>query len=258
MAIDIYNSEMLDGLKGVLQARYEPQFALGNAASTFLMLPKLRALWLHNSISETNVMHDATTQLRALAPGTAPSWGVSGLVPYTRFQRLASQYLTRADENGLDISPNITILTWIKFGVASTGNITGILDKWTTAANNRSYALYKSAGDVITFSISSLGTAVTVVSAVAPAAVYSTANWLFLAGRFTSARNIELFVSGTWYTQATALNVIFNGTAALDMGRFDAANYLEGDLALTALCADAHPDAVVRNAWEQTRAMFGV
>ncbi len=258
MAIDIYNSEMLDGLKGVLQARYEPQFALGNAAGTFMMLPYIRAVWLQSSVNNANNLLDASDQGRTLSPGTAPSWVVNGLVPCVRFTRAGSQFLMRLDEAGLDISPEITVMTWIKFTAASTGNATGILAKWTTLGNFRSYALYKSAANAITFSISSLGTAVTVVSVAAPAAVYTTANWLFLAGRFRVGAAIDLFVSGTWYTQATILAAIFNSTAQLEMGAMNGTDFLDADMSITALCAGALPDAVIRNAWEQTRAMFGV
>lgn len=262
MTVQIRNDQAVDLLAGDYQPRYEPNFALANAASTFMLLPQLRGLWLYSSVDNANSVYDASGQGRTVAPGTAPTFGVDGLIPYAAFSLAGSQYLTRADEAGLDITGAITIITWVKFAAGSTGALTGIVSKWLAAGNQRSFVLNKLATNEILWSTSSLGTAASVANIGDGAANYTTSYWLYVACRFRPAVAMDMFIGNnqTWntYTGATANAAIFNSTTALDIGRYDAANYFDGNLAISALCATNHSDSVIRNAWEQTRAGFGV
>lgn len=261
MTVQIRNDQAMDLWAGDYQPRYEPNFALANAVSTFMMLQNLRGLWLYSSVDNANNVYDASGQGRTVGPGTAPTFGTDGLMPYASFNgAVGSQYLTRVDEAGLDITGGLTIITWVKFAAGSTGANTGLVSKFVAAANQRSYLLYKSNANSLAFVTSVDGIATVTISDAA--ANYTTSYWLYVAGRFTPSTNNDLFVgnNGTLnpYTQPNANATTFNSNSALDIGRYNAANYLAGNIALTALCATNLSDAVIRNAWEQTRAGFGV
>jgi urocanate hydratase len=91
---------------------------------------------------------------------TFPSLGTSGLITYADFERATPNHLTREDEPGLSITGDLTTGAWVYFDFQSTGRVTGIINKWYDVGNQRSYALYKTAGGALTFSVSNNGSTV--------------------------------------------------------------------------------------------------
>ncbi len=254
-------ASLIKALKADFQMRYEPNFAWVNAVSAALLLPELRAFWPGSSFDENNQALDLSGQARTLAnPAVIPATrSTAGLSPYVNFVRANSQYLRRLDEAGLDVTGGLTLFCWAYFDITSMASNVGLLSKWQTTSNDRSYLLYKTNINTPTFNVTSLGTAVSSVG-VAGAAVTSAA-WYFLAGRFTPSVEVALFVNGTWTTNAVGIPAsIFSGAANLLAGAYGGGTptaFLGGRMALFGVCAAAVPNAIVNAYFEQTRALFG-
>ncbi len=256
------NSALFRALRGEFQVRDEPNFAWVNAVGAALLLPELRAFWPGSSFDENNQAFDLSGQGRTLAnPAVVPATrSTAGLAPYVNFVRANSQYLRRLDEAGLDVTGGLTCFCWAYFDVTSMANNVGLLSKWQTTTNDRSYLLYKTNANQPLFNVTSLGTAGSSVS-VAGSAVTSAA-WYFLAGRFTPGVELAIFINGTWVTNAAGIPAaIFSGAANFLAGAYGGGTptaFLGGRMALFGLCAAAVPNAIVNAYFEQTRALFGV
>lgn len=261
--VQIRNPENIALLSADLQLRYEPNFAWVNAISAGLMLPALRAFWPMSSADESGNALDLSGQGRTLSYNGNPAYSAVGLAPFLNLDG-AGDYLSRADEAGLDITGTettvgaalrgLTILGW--FEADAFGAAAGLMGKWA-AAGNRSYLLYKLAADTPRFSVSGDGTAEVAVTA----ASAMTAAWYCIAGRFTPSTELALFVNGVKTTNLAGVPAsIYSGNASFTIGGYDSpvANFLDGRPSLCALCAAALPDCFVNAFYEQTRALYGV
>lgn len=228
-----------------------------NLLRGFMMLPKLRGLWPVASSDENDDLYDYSEQGRRLTNTNTVALDVTGLVSYADFIAANSEYFTRADEAGLDITGNLTWGGWFRFDAPSTGAITGLIGKYG-AAGQRAYMLLKTAANTLHAYVSVDGTAtVNVQSAV----TYAASTWFFIVGRYTPSTELAIFINGTWDTNVVAIPAaIFNSNAALTVGSYSVpvANFLDGQGSLFFLCADALSNAIIEMLFRQSRPLFGV
>ena len=263
------NAEMVELLRPDFQARYEPNFAWVNAVSAFLLLPGLRGFWPMSSISNAGNAYDLSGQGRTLTYTGNPLYNVVGLAPYIDLDG-AGDYLTRADEADLDITGAATVLAtdlrgltmggWFWIDSLAPGADDAFIGKWNTVGDQRSYLLnFTDASNSVSFSVSSLGTAVTVVTVTS--AAITAAAWHFMVGRFDPSTEINVWVDNVEVVNAVGTPAsIYSGTANLNIGAHSngATGLLDGRASLCFLCAAFLPDAHIKQLWEQTRALYGV
>jgi hypothetical protein len=179
----------------------------------------------------------------------------SGLVVYGDFTRAAYTYLSRPDEPGTSITGRLTLGCWCWFDAESTDAATGLMCKWLEAGNLRSYALFKDANNKLTFSVSDDGT--NVYSVDDSAANYATGKWFYVAGRFTPNNELAIFINGTWYLNNIGIPAeIYDGTEALDFGRKNHTDYLDGRECHNFLCGYAVPNTFIEAKYAHSKAMF--
>lgn len=250
--IPLRNNKLVDGLRNEYVTLYSPTTSLGNIVSMSLGIPGLRGYWTLGSQDENGDTYDISGQGRTLTGSADPVLGQTGLIAYSDFTRASSQSYTRADEAGLDITGNLTLGCWVQFDAASTGAYVGMLTKWET--DKKSYALYKSDGDVIYAAVSTDCT--TTFSIGDAAANYATGKWFFVLGRFIPSTELALFVNGTWYSNTTSVPAsICDSAAAFNVGNLNG-SYLDGRMCHAFLSAFALSDTYIEAYYAHTKALF--
>jgi len=241
---------------------------LGEVYGQFQGLPGLRGLWYPGSVDNAGSLYDISGQGRTLSVGAgAPTVNMlnNNLAPYQFYG--GGGVHTRPSEAGLQISGletsiasslrGLTMGGW--FTVNNTGTRYGLMQKYTTGTNQRSYALWVfETGTVPQFYVSSNGTAVTTIgSSVAP---LTAGAWYFIVGRYVPSTSVDIYVNGVKTTNTTTIPAsIFNtSTSPFDIARFDAGSLLVGAMGLGFLCAAALPDTLLTYLFARSRALFGV
>lgn len=259
MPVQKANLEMVNMLSAFFQRRSEPNFAVANAISTYLTLPQLRGFWPYSSVNEAGNAYDLSGQGRILTnTGPAP-FGVAGLAPYASLDG-ATQYFSRADEAGLDVTGALTIGGWVYASALVAASFYTIAAK-SAGAGVRGYTIYigNGANSVLNGQVSVDGTATTMVTT---SYDVTAANWRFIAMRYTPSTELALFdTPGNVLTKTTNVVAIpaasVNNNQALTFGaRSDAATKFNGRLALCWLCAGAVSDLAITNLYQQTKALF--
>jgi hypothetical protein len=182
--------------------------------------------------------------------------GDIGLVVYMNFARNLHCYLSRATEPGLAITGALTFGGWVWFGYKGRGKKTSIMGKWYEGVEERSYVLYKSNTEEITFSISATGS--NALNTVTDYAINSQANkWHYIVCRYTPSEEIALYVDGEWYTNIVDIPAsIHDSTEAFEIGRSNRDNYFEGRMSHMFICAEALENSDIEAMYYHTKAMF--
>jgi len=134
------------------------------------------------------------------------------------FTAASSQYLSAPDTASLDITGAITLAAWVK----SSGSYgtRGIVSKFETATNNRSYALYINASGQLLVALAPNGTALNVRSDTGSTILGT--NWRHVAATFVPSTSVTLYVGGV--AESTTNNSqlipssIYSGAASLWVG----------------------------------------
>lgn len=236
-------------------ASHESGYTMGDAIGCALGFPELRGFWPMSSIDESGNARDLSGQGRTLTNNNASPRAVHrDLIPYVSFNG-TTQYLSRADEAGLDITGALTIMGWMYMT-----NVTGArpwISKYNVTGNQAAYGmLYSSTTTKMEMRVSTDGsTIVTAPSSLAPI----TGAYFFAAGRFTPSTELAMFINNTKDAITAGIPAsIFNSNAAFEIGRINALNLLVGRAALCAVCAAALPDALILHYFNITRTLFGV
>jgi hypothetical protein len=235
--------------------------------SPFLDLPGLVGFWPMSSVQgSTGNAYDLSGQGRTLTYNGNPTYNIyNNLVPYIDLDG-TGDFLSRADEAGLDISGTETIYaSGVRgltmggyFWAVAAGAAQGLISKWNGAGNQRSYLVdIQGDGSAAVF-VSVDGSAIT--SASSGAASVSAAAFHFVVGRFTPSSELAIFLDGVKTTNTTSIPAsIHSGTSALQVGAFNAGmSLLTGRASHCFLCANALPDATVGSLFQRTRGAFGV
>lgn len=233
--------------------RHTSGYSPGDAIATALAFPELRAFWAFSSINEAGAAIDLSGQGRTLTNngGAGRSATASG-VPYAGFNG-SSQYFSRADEAGLDITGGLTIGGWFYPGTLD-ASVRGLIVKWTAAGDQRSYQLYYN-NAATSFGVSSDGSAGTIATANGTAMAVGT--WNFVMGRFFPSTNVAVIVNDVLTANETSIPAsIHSSSAPFEIGR--QAAYFGGFAALCFVCASTLPLAIMHYYFRITRGLFGV
>lgn len=263
MSLDI--ERRLQALERFARAPARPQ---GHPlAASFLALPGLVGFWPLSSVQRSSGgAYDLSGQARALTYNGNPVYNVhNSTTPYIDLDG-TGDYLSRADETDLDIAGTETIyasgLRGLTFGgwfwTDSVSANSTLLAKWNPTGNQRGYILNVLTTFTLEFGISVDGTASVTASSVVGS--HTNSSWWFIACRFTPSTEMKIY-----YNQYTATNTTsipasaFVNTANLTIGaRSDAAQLVDGRAACCFLSANAIPDAIISQLFQQTRGWFGV
>jgi hypothetical protein len=140
------------------------------------------------------------------------------------FTAASSQHLTTPDTASLDITGALTLVAWVK----STGSYgpaaRGILTKYETGTNQRSYALTTNSSGQVFFIVTNNG--ISALNATGSTAVGT--NWRHVAGVYTPSTKLEAFLDGASSGSNTTsiFASLHSGSAPLAVGMvsFSAAN----------------------------------
>lgn len=222
----------------------------------FLLLPELRGLWMASNVNESGNLLDLTGQGRTLTNnGTTTRAVYNNLVPYCDLNG-STQYFSRADEAGLDITGALTICGWNWFDVIA--GSARVLAAKATAAPNIAYALYSSAAGVPSGYVSVDGTNLTIHTL--STVTFSVSRWYFFAITFTPSVELRLLVDQETSANTTSIPAaIANTNAAFSVGAAATpGSYLDGRIPIVALCAAAASQQALTTIFQQTRGYFGV
>lgn len=220
----------------------------------YLHLPELRGFWPASSVDETVTgVRDLSEQGRTLTINGGATRNIyNNVIPYIDLNG-STQYLSRADEAGLDVPGNLMFGGWFWVDTLPGANA-GLIGKYAATGNQRSYLLFLLSSGVIRLVVSGNGTAAVTVDS----AAITTGKWNFVAGRYAPSSEIAIFVNGQKATNTTSIPAtLFNSTAALQIGAFEAANFLDGRAALCFVCATSFSDELTSQLFQRTRGMFG-
>lgn len=226
------------------------------AIARFLALPALRCFWPFTSVTESGSVIDMSGQGRTLTGAGALAFAVMGNGgAYAAFNG-STTYFYRADEAGLDITGQLTLLGWVYAAASKSQILAGKVNTGQT-----SYQVGTTSGNRFQMIVSSNGTALTSVTATTN---YTPNTWYFLAGRYTPSTELALH----WYAANSssdgekAINTtsipasLHNGTAEFRIGANMTGSYLNGRASLVALLSYPLSDAHILELYEGTRALF--
>ena len=273
MAIQQLNAEMVDLLRAYFQDRNEPNFAMRAAVSPFFAFPGLRGLWRAGNRNGVANLVDLSGQSRTLTDNNTVVTGVTGNILTRDNFDGTNQFYSRADEAGLSITGLETHMGptrrglcfgWWCYPDTRPGAVVGLMTKWITATNNRSYMLTINAGNMFAVSISNLGTANDANATWATAIPAVPDRWWFVCADYDPSNYLRLYVGDSlgnfgYVADTTGIPAsIFDGTAPLELGRYNAnnANCFDGKYSVAWLASGLVGESLIRMAWEQTRSFY--
>lgn len=245
----------------------QSQSPMALAIGLYQGLPGLVGFWPMSSVQRsTGSVYDLSEQGRTLSYNGNPTFNLyNGLVPYIDFDG-TGDYLSRADETDLDIlgseaifaSPmrGLTMGGWFWFNTLVASTSYGMMSKYVATGSQISYGLWRrGTGNAIGFAVSNNGSSTVIVDSISPI----TNQWYFAVARYIPSTSLALFVNGSSYLNTTSIpSSIFNSTSPFEIGRIDATLTLAGRASLCFLCANALPDILISEIFQQTRSLFGV
>jgi len=263
----------VNNLQDAIVAMQTARWRMGDMLSKYLALPGLVGFWPMSSVArDSGLVYDLSGQARNLTYAGNPTFNVltptTYAVPYIDFDG-TGDYLTRADENGLDILGSeaifaaavrgLTVGCWAKFDDDTPSAQEYIMTK-SAAAPQISWRLYHTTTGTIGMLISTDGTA-TVAQATTG---LSGAGWVFVAGRFIPSASVDTYlgVGGALEKASNTTSIpaaVFDSTAPLNIsGLNNGTGLMAGLVALPFLCANQLSDEVIGYLYQNTRGLFGV
>lgn len=260
------------GLKLPEQKEIRPAIDL---ISPFLALPGLVGFWPMSSVQRStgNVWCMSSQPLHLVYNGNPTYNYYNEFVPYIDLDGTGDS-LSRADEPDLDILGTETIYAsavrgltfggWCWWDVAGTPGVT--TRPFITKERTTTFAPYEiTMEDAATqrlyarFSDSNAGTNTAQPITSSPVSLQA---WHCVIARFIpgSATGAVLFVDGGYYVASTvAMASLYNSTGNFEIGAgVGAAQFLDGRVSLSFLCANMLSNNLLDSLFQQTRWAFGV
>lgn len=243
------NRQLVDWLSAFFQLRYESSLSWAEACSLFAYLTNLRAFWPMSSVDENGDVYDLSAQGRVLTNNVGVTFGLTRLASYAAFN--GNTWLSRPDENGLDMPTTFTLGGW--FYRSAAGAEHRIMGK-SNIALVQSYHLLFRATNVARFVIDNGAGVAETIDTVGTAGA---SEWHFVAGRFTANTQKMVMLDSEIVTGATALAAVANTAQDFTIGEtVDGANRLSGRASLCFLSTYAIPDAILLAIYGRTRSLF--
>jgi hypothetical protein len=269
------NDELANILRPDFFARAEPNASMVHYQSAILSTCGLQGFWPMSASINTGTIYardiacgyDLTLNSDYGSPefGYLSTVTITALPPWALFWTRDKDYMAYAADspqhdiigNETYISANengLTIGGWFKFSDVPASWF-GLISKWWLAGNDAAYALEKSPGNGIVFSVTTDGA--TIVTIVSTTTVVAN-TWYHLYGRFDPSTEISVFVDNVKTTNAVGTPAtVFNADEPLGIGWSNRANYLNGKASMCHLNASYLSDSIIELLWEQSRVMYG-
>lgn len=182
-----------------------------------LTLPELRAYWA-NAFNKDADWHDrvgnndlTATGVTVADIGCSTAWPAA-LVPYIELDG-TNDHFAVADNAALSITGDLSILGWVYPDTIGNANNKGVVNKYLTTDDKRSYSLYLDTSDQFTLAVSSDGTAGN-EQTVSSAAVTAAAVWYFVCARFDAGTSMSVRVNdGAWVTETSSVPASIHDSA---------------------------------------------
>jgi hypothetical protein len=225
------------------------------ALAEYQALPELRGLWPMSSVNEGGHILDLSGQGRTLTNNGGAGRSVTPAgAPFVSLNG-TSQYLSRADEAGLDITGNLSLGAWIYLTAlpAVAGCVVG---KITGAGNAYRLQVVNVGGVGYLDFIVTGATEVSARSAV-PVPV---GQWVLVGGLFSPSAYVISRVNTSAAVNVTAIPASLNNVAApFTVGAMGFPDYyLPGYVSLPVVCAAQIPTERWNGLYEAGRHLFGV
>jgi len=233
--------------------------------SSYLALPGLRGFWPMSSVGDGGLCEDLSGQGRDLTYNGNPVYGFDNIAPYIDFDG-TGDYLSRADESGLDIlgnesyieNPGLTLGGWFNF--TNVTQIACCMGKIGGLVTNTSYFLnYR--GDLspkrTQFGISDSSSFYTIGNQNGP---NNADEWNFLAGRLTPSTEIKQWINNITASATTSIPATtINTSVDFTIGAYSTLGVpLSGKASMCFLCTAALSDTIINHLYQVSRGMFGV
>lgn len=260
MTTQIRNNEMVNLLRADFQPRYEPNFALAEACSTYLNLPGLRAFLPCSSSDSSGNLIDLSGQGRTFTNNATATYNRYNLATYIDLNG-STQYFFRADEAGLDflgtdtfyVFKGLSLYAWIWIDAWNSYN--GILTKiGATLANSNYETIADGFANTINYSVFNGANRYS-----SPSVPVSLNRWIFMCARYNPSTSLDLYIDGTNYTNTVGIPAsLNNSTGNVEIGRAVGNPTFNGRLSLIGLYAAYHSAAQVFSVYQTTKSLFGV
>lgn len=248
--IQVYNPQKTTLESGIFQARDDPGFAWSRAISSRLMLPKTRGFWPFSVVNATDDLIDLTGNAQLAVNTSVVSLALYGVTSYGHFDGTSHFAITSAALN--KITGGLTVICFARLDALSTEQ--GFISKWG-AAGSRSYRLYMTSGNVITFEVSSNGTLITSVPSTIIPVVGA---WYCLIGEYNPSTSLSIWVNGTKAQNVASIPAaIFDSTSNLFLGNTNG-SFLTGDLSLASLHASTINSGIALLTFDYNRPLFAI
>lgn len=233
-----------------------PEFprTLGDVYGTIVMSPGLRAFWPLSSMDAGFSPSDVGGQARHLSNNGTVTYGQIGGIPYASLNG-STQWLSRADEAGLDITAGLTFGAWM---YCNTNGVLYMPMGKFGASGNFGYGIQRLATNFYRANISGDGTTQTFSEFTSVSPVTT---WEFVVARFTPSTELAIFVNDAFKKETVSIPAsIFSGNGNFAIGRYDGgpSQYFPGRIALPFLCAATLTDAQILRMYTISRSFFGV
>lgn len=235
----------------------EVAYTPGDILASFMLIPGLRGLWAMSSINESSLIIDYSGQGRSMSSASASFATLDTGISYASFA--GAQYLSRADEAGIDITSTLTFGGW--FYHTNNASVNESNMSKTGAPGQFAYGLVRLSTGIEYFYVSSNGSNFpNVVSTETTLG----ASWKFIVGRYNPSTELALFVNGIKYTNTVGVPAsLFNSTAPLRIGASTysapAADYMTGRATMCFVSAYAYvSDEVINRLFRISRGYFQV
>lgn len=242
--------------------------------SAFLALPGLRGFWPFTSMGDGGAGVDLSGQGRTLTNNNGVQFSHDGEIGHAAFASASSQYMSRADEAGLDILGNesyvasaiqgLTIGGWFWCNADNTDQGFIVKDNYVSPVSGQaSYVLSRDTSNLARFSVSDSGAPSSAITG-GDSPLITAGGWFFVVGSWRPndpTYRYMVSVNGIHsYAGGATTGPLFNSNAPLEIGRylFSATPYLNGRAALCFLCGAAVPDNHLKGLFGRSRGFFGV
>lgn len=240
-----------------------PASGLGGLVAWLGGLPGLRGLWSSSIVGTGGGLQDRGGLAQTLTYNGNPLFNYSDFVPYCAYDGVGD-YHSRATETALEILGTEAVFNSAVRGLTCglifystvAGSNQGLLSKWTTTGNQRSYRIIKTSGNLADFSVSSNGTAETTVTS---AAQISLNAYHVAVGRFTPSTELALWLDGVKAVNTTSIPAsVFNSTTAFELARYNGATLLTGRIVAGWLAANTWSDSICMSVWNRCQNFLGL
>lgn len=223
-----------------------------------------RGYWNMASRDQTAAVYDMSGQGRTLTNTGAVTFATDLVTPYS--VHTGANYLQRADEAGLDITSNLTVLAICRF--TNTASTTENVIAKRAAAGQLSYYLRRTTTGQAEFVVSSNGTLQTLVTGTY---AIPANQWVLMVGRYTPSTSLDVWgipfvvngedidIDNYKTTNTTSIPAaIFNSTALFIIGATAVPNQqLTGNVMYAGLYGLSLVDRIIFSVYELAKPVVG-